>query len=87
MDRQAPLFFSRQVGLPLPSQRDLPDPGIKPTSPALAGEFFTNELPGKPPPHLRTPELASPLSRMLLAWLCLTHPSGLSFNITSSDLS
>ena len=31
--------------------RDLPDPGIEPESllsPALAGEFFTTEPPGKP---------------------------------------
>ena len=28
--------------------RDLPEPGIKPASPALAGGFFTTELPGKP---------------------------------------
>ena len=27
---------------------DLPTPGIKPTSPKLAGGFFTVELPGKP---------------------------------------
>ena len=49
---QAPLskrFFSRQeYGSELPSSPgDLPDPGIKPTSPALA---FTPETPGKPPP-------------------------------------
>ena len=30
-----------------PSPRDLPDPGIKPKSPVLAGGFFT-EPPGKP---------------------------------------
>ena len=34
--------------LPFPSPGDLPDPGIKPTSPALAGRFFTAESPGKP---------------------------------------
>ena len=53
---QAPLSmgFSRQEhwsGLPFPSPWDLPDPGIKPTSPAspaLAGRFFTTVLPGKP---------------------------------------
>ena len=53
---QAPLSmgFSRQEhwsGLPLPSPWDLPDPGIKPTSPAspaLAGRFFTTAPPGKP---------------------------------------
>ena len=35
-------------GLPFPPPVDLPDPGIKPVSPlspALAGEFFTSELP------------------------------------------
>ena len=31
-----------------PSPEDLPDPGIKPVSPALAGIFFTTEPPGKP---------------------------------------
>ena len=50
---QAPLSvgFSRQEywsGLPFPSQADLPDPGIEPASPALAGRFLTTALPGKP---------------------------------------
>ena len=36
------------VGMPFPSPGDLPYPGIKPTSPALAGGFFTTESPGKP---------------------------------------
>ena len=50
---QAPLSmgFSRQeycTGLPIPSPRDLPDPGIELVSPALAGRFFTTEPPGKP---------------------------------------
>ena len=35
-------------GLQLPSPGDLPDPGIEPPSPALAGRFFTAEPPGKP---------------------------------------
>ena len=30
------------------SKGDLPDQGIEPVSPALAGEFFTTEPPGKP---------------------------------------
>ena len=34
--------------LPFPSPGDLPDPGIKPESPALAGGFFTTEPPRKP---------------------------------------
>ena len=50
---QAPLFidFSRQEywnGLSFPTPGDLPEPGIKLTSPALAGGFFTTEPPGKP---------------------------------------
>ena len=43
--------FSRKEywsGLPFPSPGDLPDPGIKPGSPALAGVFLTTEPPGKP---------------------------------------
>ena len=43
--------FPRQEywsGLPLPFPGDLPDPGIKPASPALAGGFFITESPGKP---------------------------------------
>ena len=35
-------------GLPFPSPGDLADPGIKHTSPAFAGKFFTTELPSKP---------------------------------------
>ena len=34
--------------LPLPSLGDLPDPGIEPATPALAGGFFTAEPPGRP---------------------------------------
>jgi len=34
-------------GLPFPTPGDLPDPGIKPASPALAGGFFTTEPLGK----------------------------------------
>ena len=50
---QAPLSmgFSRQKywsGLPFLPPGDLPDPEIKPKSPALAGGFFTTEPPGKP---------------------------------------
>ena len=44
--------FSRQEcwsWLLFPSPGDLPDPGIKPESPALAGGFLTTEPPGKPP--------------------------------------
>ena len=43
--------YSRQEfwsGLPFPSPGNIPDPGIKPLSPVLAGGFFTTESPGKP---------------------------------------
>ena len=50
---QAPpsMGFSRQEywnGLPLPSPGDLPNPGIKPGSPALQADALTSEPPGKP---------------------------------------
>ena len=43
--------FPRQeyrTGWPFPSPGDIPDSGIEPTSPALAGGFFSGEPPGKP---------------------------------------
>ena len=50
---QVPLSmgFSKQEywsGLPFPSPGDLLNPGIKPSSPTLAGRFFTTEPQGKP---------------------------------------
>ena len=50
---QAPLSmgFSRLEywsGLPFPTPGHLPDPGIEPASPALAGGFFTIKPPRKP---------------------------------------
>ena len=49
---QAPqsMDFSKQEywsGLPFPSPRDLPDPGIKPGSPALRADALPSELSGK----------------------------------------
>ena len=57
--RQAPLCmkFSRREywsGLPFPSPGDLPNSGIEPVSPALAGRFFTTA-----PPQLVTGEANS----------------------------
>ena len=43
--------FSRQEycsGLPFPSPGNLPDPGIEPETPVLAGKFFTTEPLEKP---------------------------------------
>ena len=53
MDSQASLFmeFSRReywIGLPFPPSGDLPNPGVEPMSPALAGRLFTTESLGKP---------------------------------------
>ena len=50
---QAPLSmgFSRQEywsGVPFPSPGDLPDPGIKPGSPAFQADALISEPPGKP---------------------------------------
>ena len=52
VDHQAPLSMGVSTqeywsGLPFSSPRDLPDPGIKPMSPALADGFFTTEPPRK----------------------------------------
>ena len=47
--------FSKQEywsGVLFPTPGDLPDPGIKPASPALAGSFFTTEPPGMPSIYL-----------------------------------
>ena len=35
-------------GLPFPSPGELPNPGIKPRSPALQEDFLPSEPPGKP---------------------------------------
>ena len=68
--RQAPLSMgiSRQEywqGLPFPSPGNLPNPGIKPTSPespALAGRFFTAEPPRKPHSKLTPNPHSTPTS-------------------------
>ena len=42
-----------------PSPEDLPDPGIKPASPALAGEFFTTDHQGSPLFLFTSPKILS----------------------------
>jgi len=66
--RQAPLSvgFPRQKywsWSPCPPPGDLPDPRIKPTSPALAGRFFTISAPweGHSPVMCKTPSSIRPL--------------------------
>ena len=54
--------FSRQEywnGLPCPPPGDLPNPGIKPDSLALAGRFFTTKPPGKPGFMCIMPQMAT----------------------------
>ena len=53
LSNQSPLFveFSRQEywnGKPFPSPENLPNPGIKPWSPALQADSLPSEPPGKP---------------------------------------
>ena len=58
-------------GLPFPSSGDLPDLGIQPVSPALAGEFFTTKQPGRPP---GTEELCPDLAASLFVIITITSP-------------
>ena len=70
------LGLSRQEywsGLSCPPPGDLPDPGIKPRSPALQADF----LPGKPPGKLPTREAPNQLcvgARWLQSCLTLCNP-------------
>ena len=60
-------------GLPFPSHRAPPDPGIKqmsPASPALAGRFFTTAPPGTP--QGMPEELQKPPPSLQLQGFCLT---------------
>ena len=56
--------FSRQgswSGLPFLSPRDLPNPGIKPGSPALQADALPSEPPGKPKVKMKVAQLCSTL--------------------------
>ena len=73
---QAPLSmgFSRQEywsRWPFPPPEDLPDPGIKPVFPALAGRFLITEPPGKPS-----------LFTVLVSLLCYVHQCVVFFDST-----
>ena len=55
--------FSRQEywsGLPFPSPEDLPDPGIKPRSPALQADSLPSELQGRSKSLSRAQPFATP---------------------------
>ena len=52
---QGSMGFSRQEywsGQPFPSPGDLPDPGVKPGSPALQADSLLSDPPGQPSAHL-----------------------------------
>ena len=63
---QAPLSmgFSRQeywIRLPCPPLGDLPNPGIHPVSPELAGRFFTTSTTWEAPPGVKVAQLCRTL--------------------------
>jgi len=65
--------FPRQEhwrGLPFPSPGDLPNLGAEPASPALAGESFTTEPPGKPCHCLCFKPFPKPIKKVLLISQC-----------------
>ena len=77
--KQVPLSmgFSRQEhwrGLPFPPPGDLPDPGIEPSSPALAGGFFTTEPRGKPVPYFKRHHLINFSGTFLRAEVVFVPP-------------
>ena len=59
-----------QNGLPFPAPGDLPDPGIKPRSPALQEDTLPSEPPGSPG-FRRSPEIEND---NLLQYSCLESP-------------
>ena len=82
---QAPPFmgFSRQEycsGLPFPSPGDLPNPGIKPGSPALQADALTSEPPGKPGRH---PYLTTGKTIALTRWTSVGQVMSLLFSMLS----
>ena len=87
---RAPLSmgFPRQEywsGLPFPSPGNLPNSGIEPLSPALAGRFFTTEPPGKPTEFCRRKQHL-PLCSQIWTMVTETHNKGFLFPHTLSCL-
>ena len=61
--------FSRQgywSGLPFPSPRDLPDPGIEPRSPALQADPLPSEPPVKPHINIIKTKFHKPSAKVIL---------------------
>ena len=83
------ISFSRQEywsGLPFPSPGDLPDPGIKPGSPALQADTLTSEPPGlgKPKHLISSVQLLSRVRLFATPW---TAALQVSLSITNSQSS
>ena len=76
--------FSRQEywsGLPFPSPGDLPNPGIKPRSPALQADALSSEPPGKP-----MAESEEELKSLLMKVKEETEKVGLKLNIQKTKI-
>ena len=57
------------TGSQFPPPGNLPDPGIKPASPVLAGGFFSAEPPGKP--RIEAIFICSDFGKSTLEWILL----------------
>ena len=80
------LGFSRQEywsELPFPSPGVLPDPRIKPASPALAGGFFTTEPPGNLWDHWQAAYMDVELPCPTISFLIQNIPSSQSFGLSA----
>ena len=69
--------------MPFPPPGYLPEPGVEPMSPALAGRFFTSEPPGKPMWAMAGIKLEEEMAThsSILAWRILwtEEPGGLQY--------
>ena len=64
--------------LPFPSPGDLPNPGIKPRSPALQADTLPSELPGKLATVLDSAEFRKMLiTNLFLNWYCLQEETAI----------
>ena len=71
-------FFRQEYwsGLPFPSPGDLPNPGIKPTSPALQADALSSEPPGKSTQPSQQPGQQNPFKTWVDIFFQLVwHPS------------
>ena len=82
-----PWRFSRQEhwsGFPFPPPGDLPNPDIKPLSPALQADSLPSELPGKMCPNPRQPR-QSASAFLILKWGCQDICMGLLWGLNTVE--